>query len=159
MTRSRDLIEAKISGGDEIQEKLERLPARIAKAIIRTAVRAGGQVFRDQMKLKAPQGWHVFRSTKYKGQRFKGRSREFGILSRAIAMKLSIRGDELVGSASVGPDKKAFWGLFQEFGAKKNNQPARPFIRATFEAVKDKALDAFIVTAKEELRKNGMLIE
>jgi HK97 gp10 family phage protein len=72
-------------------------------------------------------------------------------------MKTSIRGDELQGSASVGPDKKAFWGLFQEFGTRFSK--GNPFIRATFDAGKDKALDAFIVTAKEELRKNGMPIE
>lgn len=159
MGNSRDIVSVKISGGEEILAKLERLPLRIAKAIIKTAVRAGGQVFRDQMKLRAPRGWHVFRKTAYKGQKYKGRSREFGVLARAIVMKLSVRGDELQGTASVGPNKKAFWGLFQEFGAKKNSQPAHPFIRASFESVKEKALSVFIDTAKAEIRKNGMPIE
>jgi len=154
---SRDLIQAKMTGGAEIQEKLERLPSRIAKAIIKTAVRAAGQVFREQMKLRAPQGWHVFGGTKYKGQKYKGRSREFGLLSRGIILKTSFRGDELAGTASIGPSKKTFWGLFQEFGTKKSK--ANPFIRATFESSKDEALSVFIATAKEELRKNGMPIQ
>lgn len=140
--------------GEELFEKLEHLPLRVAKAIIRSAVRAGAEVFRQEMKARAPRGWHVFRRTSYKGQKYKGRSREFGVLSRAIVMSISTRGDELEGTAKIGPNKKAFWGLFEEFGTKFAR--ARPFIRAAFEAVKERALAAFISKTKEELAKNGM---
>jgi HK97 gp10 family phage protein len=152
-----DLIEVEIKGGEEIQEKLENLPSRIGKAIVKKALRAGAAVFRDEMALLAPQGWHVFRNTEYKGQKFKGRSRDFGVLSRSIRTSLSIRGDELEGEAKIGPSKKAFWGLFEEFG--RRGARKQPFIRKAFDSARDKALAAFINTAKEELAAQGSLVE
>ncbi len=152
-----DLIEVEISGGEEIFEKLENFPRRIGKAIVKKALRAGAAVFRDEMARRAPKGWHVFRKTEYKGQKYKGRSRDFGVLSRSIRTSLSVRGDELEGVASIGPSKKAFWGLFQEFG--RRGAQAQPFIVPAFDAAKGAALEAFIKTAKEELAAQGSAVE
>jgi HK97 gp10 family phage protein len=152
-----DLIEVEITGGDEIQEKLENLPSRIGKAILKKALRAGAEVFRAEMARRAPQGWHVFRTTEYKGAKYKGRSRDFGVLARSIRTSISVRGDELEGTASIGPSRKAFWGLFEEFG--RRGARAQPFIIPAFDAAKDRALEAFINTAKEELAANGSPVE
>lgn len=148
-----DLIEVKIEGGDELFEKLEQLPRQVGKAIIRKAIGAGAKVFRDLMASLAPQGYHVFRTTEYKGQKFKGRSRDFGVLARSIVVRTSVRGDELEGTAAIGPSKKAFWGLFQEFGRK--GARAHPFIRPAFDSGKDQALQKFVDTCKQAFDDNG----
>lgn len=157
MGRHDDFVQTKVSGGEEILEKLESLPLVIGKAILRKALRAGAKIFSDEMKHRAPRGWHILRATSYKGAKYKGRSREYGLLAKGITTKTSISGDELAGSASVGPSKKTFWGLFQEFGTKHSK--AQPFIRSSFDTTKEKALEAFVSTAKSELAAKGMPVE
>jgi len=139
------VVEVKIEGANELFEQLEARPAKIAKAIIRNCLRKAGGIWRGEMKARVARGWHVFQSSA------KGRSREWGFLAGHIGMKVSVRGDELEGTCSVGPVKKGFWALFLEFGTA--NMAAQPFIRPAFEARKQEVLDKFISSAKEELQK------
>jgi HK97 gp10 family phage protein len=139
------VVEVKISGGRELYEMLEERPKRIAKAIIRKALKRAAGIWRGEMKDRVAQGWHVWKSST------KGRSREWGFLRGHIGMKLSVRGDELEGSCAVGPVKKGFWAQFLEFG--RSDQAAQPFIRPAFESRKEDVLAEFISTAQEELEK------
>jgi HK97 gp10 family phage protein len=149
------VVQVKITGGAELYRALEERPRQVGKAIIRAALRSGARIWWKEMKDRVHRGWHVFRNTKFKGQRLKGRSREFGVIAqRGIAIKVSVRGDELGGIAQVGPTRKgAFWSLFLEFGTSR--QGKFPFIRPAFETKKQAVLEEFIRKTKEEL-KNTM---
>lgn len=140
------VVEVKITGGQELFEMLEERPPRVAKAIIRKALRAAAGIWRGAMVEKVAQGWHV-----WKGSSKTGRSRDFAFLHGHIGMKLSVRGDELEGTCSVGPVKKGFWASFLEFGTSR--QAAQPFIRPAFDGYKDAVLDKFTEKCREELNK------
>jgi HK97 gp10 family phage protein len=154
-----EIVTFKIEGLEEIQDKLERLPKLAGKAIIKEALKRVGKIWRDDMAHRVVKGFHVFQdgAGKYKGIRLKGRSREYGVLSRSIRAKISVRGDELNGSVQVGPSKKAFWATWIEFGRK--DQHDQKFIRPSFEENKEKVLEEFNKVCREELANNGMPVE
>ena len=83
----------------------------------------------------------------------KSKHRIPGFLRDHIGTKLSIRAKSDKGNAMVGPVKKAYWGLFAEFGTK--NQPARPFMRPAYESAKQTALDTFIAKLREAFDSGG----
>lgn len=140
------IVSVKISGVEQLAEALERKPLAAAKAVVRKCLRAGARVFWQEMRQRVRRGWHVF------GGKDGGRSREFGFLADHIGIKISVRGDELGGTAHVGPVKKGFWDLFLEFGTRK--MAAVPFIRPAFESRKQDALDKYVSTARESLKQD-----
>ncbi|HEX4381242.1 MAG TPA: HK97-gp10 family putative phage morphogenesis protein [Candidatus Acidoferrum sp.] len=140
------IVSVKISGLEELADALERKPLAAAKAVVRKCLRASARVFWQEMRQRVRRGWHVFES---KGS---GRSREFGFLADHIGIKIRVRGDELGGTAQVGPVKKGYWELFLEFGTRK--MAAIPFIRPAFESRKQDALDKYISTARESLKQD-----
>jgi HK97 gp10 family phage protein len=153
-----DSVTVTVTGADEIEQKLARLPVIAAKAIIKIALQRAGKIWADEMRARVRRGFHVFKSgqAKYKGVRIQGRSRDFGVLSRSIGSQVIVAADGLGGQVKVGPRKKAYWGLFLEFGTKR--QPAFPFIRPAFETKKEAVLENFLETCKEELDKAGLKV-
>jgi HK97 gp10 family phage protein len=154
-----DGVSVTVKGAAELEDRLARLPIIAAKAIVKIALVAAGKIFLDEMKSRVRRGFHVFKSGKgkYKGQRIKGRSREYGVLSRAIGTQVVVASDGLGGMVKVGPRKKAFWALFLEFGAA--GRAAYPFIRPAFETKKQAVLDQFLDTCREELNKAGLKVQ
>jgi HK97 gp10 family phage protein len=154
-----EIVTFKIEGLEEIQDKLERLPKIAGRAIVKEGLKRAGKIWRDDMAHRVLRGFHVFQDGggKYKGVKIKGRSREYGVLSRSIRAKVSIKGDELEGSVEVGPSKKAFWASWIEFGRKAQHD--RKFIRPSFEEKKQEVLETFSKVCREELAKAGMPIE
>jgi HK97 gp10 family phage protein len=145
----RNVVEIKITGTAELEAALESFPRTMAKAIVKKALKSAAGIWQQEMKAKVRQGWHVWKITEYKGAKYKGRSREWGALSRLIGIKVSVRGDELGGTATVGPVKKGFWALFLEFGTKRMG--ARPFIRPAFDSRANDVLNKYIEVARTEL--------
>jgi HK97 gp10 family phage protein len=155
-----DEIEFKITGLKELQEKLERLPPKAAKDALRTGLAAGIFLWQQEME------WRVRKHT--------------GFLSFHIIARIIIRGSELMGIASVGPEridypdrgggyrKKKIKGRlrdvgripasrvasFLEFGTRKMQK--KPFIRESFEARKMEVLDEFIIETKAALARAGL---
>lgn len=52
---------------------------------------------------------------------------------------------------SVGPTKAAYWGLFQEFGTR--HHPPKPFMRPTWDALKEPMLDTMAKVLGDEIMK------
>lgn len=156
---NKDIVSVKVDGFEEIQDKLERLPKLAAKAIMREGLKAVGKLWRVGMARRVVRGFHVFQSfgAKYRGIKIKGRSREYGVISRSIRTRVSVRGDELEGTVDVGPSRKAFWAGWLEFGRKGERK--QPFIRPEFEETKEEALELFKKTTKEQLAANGMPVQ
>lgn len=53
---------------------------------------------------------------------------------------------------SVGPTRAAFYGLFQEFGTR--NHPPKPFMRPTWDALKNSMLDTIARVLGDEIEKS-----
>jgi HK97 gp10 family phage protein len=128
-------VEVHISGLDELQDKLNRLPVEFSRRALRTALRAPGLIFRDAIKSTAPvlTGWLKGHIT----VRAKTNNYDEGSVTTTFTRK-----------AKPGDKTSAIYeALYAEFGTVK--QSARPFIRPAFESSKQRALDAFIERLRE----------
>jgi HK97 gp10 family phage protein len=120
----------KVTGLKEIKEKLSKLPEKIQKNILRTAIHAAAAELRDAAKEEAP-----VRS---------GELRKSIKAVRKRGTKVEVQSNVNVG---------AFYGLMVEKGhvlAKRNNAgkvegighvPAHPFLRPAYDRMKDKVVD------------------
>jgi HK97 gp10 family phage protein len=162
------VIDFKISGLSELQDKLDHAPLEASRTILRRSLKDAGQIWLDDMKSRVRQGMH----------RFKDHSVEFGVVERNIKMRTSVKSD-LSGKVSVGVNtsksdpKSPFWALFLEFGTALRHRGAKahgkrggastgvmprfPFARPTFEAKKQEVVDTFVEDVKKALREEGLL--
>jgi HK97 gp10 family phage protein len=132
-----DVVYVKIEGLEELSARMQDFPRRVLTRGVRDALRAGAEVLRKEISNRAP-----VMATQETAQ-----GHPPGFLKDHIGTKLKISARNDSGEAQVGPVKKAFWGLFAEFGTKK--QPMKPFIRPAFESAKQGALDAFVAKLRD----------
>lgn len=116
---------AHVEGLDELERMLEELTPKAAKAAVRRAALKAGEIWQEAIEERAP--------------------RRTGFLSEHITIKTKTTGgdDDSTGGITVlvGPEKSAFYAMFQEFGTK--HQPAKPFIGPAYEEKKDEVLETF----------------
>ncbi|SRR6266481_3203201 len=129
-------FEVHIEGLEELEQKLQQLAPDIAKRAVRKSVRAGIEVFQEAISENAP--------------------RHTGHLAESINIKLSVTGgdrDDTTGGiiGITGPSKDAFYGVFQEYGTAR--EPAQPFVAPAYEENKDKVVEVFVETLKDELER------
>lgn len=134
-----DLVTVKITGVEELGERMREFPDKLLVKGVRNALRAGGELLRLALSAAAPRAEDVTHG------------HEPGFLADHIAAKATVSTKNDKGSVKVGPVAKAFWGMFPEFGTR--HQPAKPWMRPTFEANAQKALDAFVDSLKETFKE------
>lgn len=143
----------RLEGAKELQDLLLRLPARVQKNAVNQAMRAGGAIVRDAAKADAPVGKRKGRKRFYVSRKTGKRvqANDYGALKKNIRVQ-KVRGTD---GRYVVTDGSAFWGMFYEFGTKR--QPPRPFLRPAFDRVREKALATVIRTIgpriENEIRK------
>lgn len=124
-------VEFRVTGLKELQDKLDRLPAEVTRKILRTALRAGMLVMRDEIRLLATKltGW---------------------MASQVVVKTKTNNLDQ--GTAKVTFSKKPnpkshapaiYEALWKEFGVPAHGIPARPFIRPAFESKKAEVVSVF----------------
>jgi hypothetical protein len=145
-----DRVDFKITGTRELQQALEVLPFQVARSMVKKSLGRAVKPWQVEMKSKVRQGWHVWKSTIVGRSHYGGRSREFGVLSRLIGIRVRLNSDELGGTAQVGPSKKGFWALWMEFGRRGGRK--FPFIRPAFDSKKDEVLALYAEGLRSELR-------
>ena len=141
-------VSVKISGLDQVEQKLRELPSKFVRKALRNALRAGGRVLADEIRRGAE------------------RYRRTGWLASHIVVRLKLKSAEREGVALVGatraqnPDhlgsNAAAELLWHEFGTKvhgKPHEPARPIVRPAFEAKKEAALGAFVEKLRAPFRE------
>jgi HK97 gp10 family phage protein len=159
-----EIVKVKISGLSELQEKLERLPIKASKKIIRRSLLVAARIWLEEMKGRVRRGPH----------HFKGGNDLFGVIAKTLGIRLRVTSD-LSGSAVVGVPKKVFWASFVEFGTKvrfrgkksggkrsggtTGAMPAFPFARPSFEAKKQEVLDKFKADLKLALEEEGLKLD
>lgn len=152
-----DDVTVEIKGLEELQKALEELPRKVATKGMRAALKDGAEPIREAMVANAP--------------------KHTGFLSEHFGTKISIRRDELAGSAFIGPQGKVDYPLdengtyrivkdesgkiiakvgkkavatvarFLEFGTSK--MAAHPFMTISFESMKSVALDRIIARLRD----------
>lgn len=143
------MLQVKILGMAELAAALKALPPEIASKSggpLRRALRAAAKKVQLRARALAP--------------------KESGRLSRAIVIQTDRHPQNVTERMVVRPragksradQKGAYYWHFLEFGTVR--QPAQPFIRPAFDAVKDEALDEFkrhltagVIRAVRKVRK------
>lgn len=119
-------VNVSIEGLDKIERKLNALPGKVARKVIRKAVRAGQKILKEEVQLRVPvdQG-KLKESIKI---RLRAPDR-FGITARVIA---DAKIPRLGGKADGNRSSLNSYAAFVEFGTKKKS--ARPYARPALEA-------------------------
>jgi len=119
-----------ITGLKELEQKLRDETKKVAKRTLRRAAKDAADIWENAISERAPA--------------------LTGFLRSQITMSSKAQGgDEGFLQVMVGPSKKAYYGIFQEFGTRF--MKAQPFMRPAFEQTKDEVLDAFVTNLKYEL--------
>ena len=155
------VVEVKINGLSELQDKLEHLPIKASRKIMRRSLRAAAQIWLDEMKAKVLRGPH----------HFKGGFDLFGVIAKTLTMRVSVKSD-LEGTATVGVPRKVFWASFVEkgtevrfrgkktggkrHGATTGKMKPKAFAVPAFETKKQEVLDKFIADTKLALEEEGI---
>ena len=129
-----------------LEKQLDNIETAVGEAI-RPAAQAGAQVFYDEVRTRAP------RSEKMHFTRGKKQSYAPGNLQRAIYQAFDEQDSKpnKTASYSISWNKsKAFYGRFVEFGTKR--MPAYPFLRTSFDAVNQRAIQAVNDRLEQELK-------
>lgn len=137
-----------ITGMDELQEKLNRLPAEFSRKAIRTSLRPGANVMRLAIQNLARNGKYVtgwLASQVY--IRVKTNNLDEGSARVSFTRK---QNPARIGKEAHVPGaiQEALWA---EFGT-KHARP-HPLVRAAFEASKGQALDVFLDKLKDNLNE------
>jgi HK97 gp10 family phage protein len=155
-----EVVTVKITGLAELTEKLERMPLKVAKRILRNALKPAGELWRAEMVARVRRGPH----------HLKGAAEIFAFLAKNILLRATVTSD-LTADVKVGPSKNAFWSRFLEFGTRIRHRgrksgglrrgastgimPDFPFIRPAYETMKHQVLDKFIEGVREAFRAEG----
>jgi HK97 gp10 family phage protein len=86
-----------ISGGKKLDDLLKTLPGKLQKNIMRSAIRAGGVVYRDKVKELVPV--------------------HMGELKKSIRISTKLKGGVVTASLKVG-SRKAWYAKLVEFGTR-----------------------------------------
>lgn len=143
-------LTVEIKGLEGVEDALAQAGPTLAKRALRKALVAGGEVFRDGAKRRAPvlkQGTP---------------QRRPGELRDAIDMRVNLTAKEEAGTVHVGPRREkgggsqqpGVYGLFVELGTEKMR--AQPYMRPAFDAEGAKAQEAFTAVMRagvESLKK------
>lgn len=121
MARSGNKVTFRINGVSEIQRAFRELPDKLAKKVVRQALRKGLAPIRDEAKTLAP--------------------RKSGRLASAIKIRAGRRKRGVIGLVVRVGDKdfggRPFYGAFREFGDKR--QSGTHFLERAFNARKQMA--------------------
>lgn len=127
------------------EEELIAVGPRIAKRLLRRALRVVGQLWVADVKAHVPVNT--------------------GALRDSIDFKIRTNSREDGGSVTVGPtytsgktggqsQSPGLYGMFVEFGVKSRaNYPAQPFMRPTFDATADSIIELFAAKLREDLEE------
>lgn len=118
------------TGIPELERKFKTLETLTKLAVLKSAIRKGAKVIRDEAESRAP--------------------RRTGELAEGMTTRMK---DSDLNSLhiDIGPSKDEFYGFFQEFGTAF--MPAQPFLKPAFEAKQAQAQKAIEDGLKAAIEK------
>ena len=138
-----EIVTARISGLDELQRKLNTLPAELSRRALKKGLRPAGLIFRNEMQQLGARltGWMLRNII----VRVKTNNLDQGSVKVSFSRKQN--------PARIGKEKhvpsavqEALWN---EFGTSKMH--AKPFIRPAFEHKKDEVVRTFAESLSDAL--------
>jgi HK97 gp10 family phage protein len=119
-----------VEGLKELQDTLGEQTSKVAKRVLRRAAKDAGDIWVTAIIENAP---HLT-----------------GFLQTHIGeVSQSTNGEQGGIEVKVGPDKRAWYAKFSEFGSQF--QGAKPFMQPAFVSTKDIVLEAFVNDLRDEL--------
>lgn len=153
------VVTVNIKGLDELQKKLEEVPRKISRRILKTALKNAAKLMIQAMAAMAP--------------------KDTGFLAEHFGMRIKLERGDIAGSAFVGPEGKIDYpnedggyrqkvsakgkhfnigripvvavARFLEFGTRFMTK--RPFMTQAFETTKERALNTIIEEIKTALEQ------
>ncbi|AEE98029.1 HK97-gp10 family putative phage morphogenesis protein [Mahella australiensis] len=122
-------VKAEIIGKKELLAKLNAIDAEIATVTLEQAAEAGAKVIEDAAAQKAP--------------------RRTGKLAGSMTHEVKNKGKAGI-EVVIGPDKEAFYGLFNEFGTSKMSP--QPFLRPAMDETSGKVKSVIAAKLKTALK-------
>ena len=175
-------IKVKLPGFAEFEHKLEELPLKAARHIVRDVLHQVGEVWRNAIAALVRRGAH------HGGKNGKSVANDdpepAGFIAENIAIVIRTKSD-VSATMSVGPSKKAFWAKWLEFGtgprvrgnethgrnlhglARKiyqryqsgDRMPAFPFVRPAFDETEGEVLEKLRLGIRQSLIDSGIPLE
>lgn len=135
----------------EVQRNLKDFPRLLVMGCFQKALARAAAVFEEEIRSRCPE-------TDYSTS-----SEEYGHLIDNLMDEITIDTQGRGGKARIGFGTKAMVALWVEYGHRmvthKGKQvgsvEAHPFMRQSFEAAADRAIDAFTETVKEFMQSDG----
>jgi HK97 gp10 family phage protein len=124
-------VNCQIIGMEELQEALDQGIKAATRAALRRAAKEAVKPWLDLIMEKAP--------------------RDTGFLAEHLAVVARFKDQGARLEMEIGPVKRAFYALFDEFGT--HLQEAKPFLRPAFEEGKDAVLEGFAEAFGIELKE------
>jgi len=142
-------LKVNIEGLRGVEEALQEAGPKLAKKYLRKALLAGGEVFQQAARDRAP----VLKEATTQ--------RQPGELRDSIDVRITLSAKEESGTAHVGPrrekgggsDQPGVWGMFEEFGS--IHGAAQPYMRPAFDEAGTRAQEAFTEVLKAGLESLG----
>jgi HK97 gp10 family phage protein len=143
-----DGITAKVEGLRELEANLKALTEEVAYKSVKKGALAGAEVIRKEAARIAPRGEDEPGDGERQGVKlFKS------IFKKVVKDKKNLFDSFVSGSVHVkiAWRKRAFWGLFNEFGTSK--MAAQPFMRPALDTKRQQAIEKFIAAVKDGMRQ------
>jgi len=139
------MADFEVQGLKELNERLQQLPVKLERNILRGAIRAGAQTIVQAAKQLCPVGDPSGENVRLYGG-YRGALRD-SIHARGVQSKNGM----IIGGVSVGGTSKkgtdTFYARFIEFGTSK--MTARPFLRPAIDSKTPAAIDATAAYIRE----------
>lgn len=116
-------VSGTIEGFDKVFKRLKELEPKVAKKVLRQALRAGAKIIQTRAKANAP----VLTGQTKKAIKIRAGKRSRG----SVGVNVSIGARDYVGDQ--------FYAAFHEYGTSK--MQARPFMRPAYDSEKEKAAE------------------
>lgn len=118
------------AGQKELLENMENLSEEIRNSAKTEAIMAAAEIVKEDASRRAPV--------------------DTGDLKDSIIVEI-VKNNELVTEAKVGPNRKAFYSMFVEYGTR--NIQAKPYLRPAFDENEDKINEAITQKLQEAIKK------
>ena len=139
-----DSVTVKVTGLENVVQKMREVGPKISRGLIRQALKDVGEMWVERAQAEAPEDdGDLIDSIKAKvTTRAENKDGAANIPVGAVEVgpTMTRRSD---GKDSVGP---GIYGMWVEFGLKHKKYPKNPFMRRTYDATAEKAVDLFAET-------------
>jgi HK97 gp10 family phage protein len=132
------MIEFKMSGFDQLEKSLSKLPKEFRDSVERTALRVAAKAIEKRAKAGAPVGSGLLKKSIGVTVKKNKSGKNSGSLSARVGARTGYAETQMVNGKSVKKDPVKYAGIV-EYGTAK--MPARPFIRNAVESSRSEVME------------------